>query len=81
MAWTVKKKLISIRLKQASLDHIDALAAQRGWSRTDALEHLIDEALVRRGLLIGQKAHDTVRAKDEHFRHLRPTIGNYDDDA
>jgi hypothetical protein len=75
------KKPISIRLKQVSLDLVDGLAATNGWTRTVAIEHLIDEALTRRGLLIGEKAPDTLKAGDVHFRHTRPMLGNYDDEA
>lgn len=75
------KKPISIRLKQSSLDHVDALAAAKGWTRTDALERLIDEALAYRNLRIGEKAQDSWKAGDEHFRHVRPMLGNYDDEA
>lgn len=75
------KKPVSVRLKQVSLESVDKLAAEKGWTRTDTLERLIDEALVYRERLIGRKVQDTWRAGDEHFRHVRPTIGSYDDEA
>lgn len=75
------RKPISIRLKEASLKSVDDFAISRGWSRTEALERLIDEALGHRGLLIGKRSDDTWKAGDEHYRHIRPTLGNYDDDT